>query len=169
MNYSIKIDWKSKLVSNNKLPIYDAKVNDPAKSLSNIPVSSTKTLAYFQDIRQLKEVLTSTIDLEKVKNNLSNLNNALKEAFKPEDFKKQFENDIDNVSELEAYQNLAAFIYRVKRAIMIAHMIIVLKESTAPEESNEVANLKAKEERLRKFLNDSVRLVLNTNELMDIV
>lgn len=168
MNYSIEIDWKNKLVTNNKVIIFNAKVDNPTTSLSKLQVSSTKSLQYFQDVRKIKDILTSTTDLAKVKDNLSNLNNALKGAFKQDAFKIEFEKDIDNVSELEAYQNLASFFYKVKRAVMIAHMIIVLKESTSPENSSTYNELKAKEERLRTFLNDSVRLVLNTNELMDI-
>lgn len=166
MNYSIQINWTDKSVTYNGGIIFKANDKDYVNSLSNIYVSSGQSLAYFQNINNLNDILIKPGNFKNVKENLLKLNNALKNAFVPEEFQKEFNKDVDNVSELEAYQNLAMFLYTIKRAIMIAHIIIVLKENTQPADNNTYTELKDKEERLTKFLNDSVKLVLNTNELI---
>ncbi len=164
-------------VSLNKTDLFNAKTSTNTSGEIDVGGVMLKDLQTFAPDRM------SNIDVIMIKTNVSKLNDAFNDTFAKDgaafitDFKKNYSNalnkvvnsgnSIANSATLDVYQTFTKFLYYLKRSIGIAYMILTMYESVAPENSNELKDLETKEKYLKKFLTDSVGLILNTNEWID--
>lgn len=149
--------------------------DDIKKTAMSVVVGMSKnrpvTLQTFQDTNDIT-ALFSIENLLEVQGNLLKLNAKLKEKMNTisddvqKYLKKDLETDYIETLILDKYQNLAKFIHTLKRTILIAYMLISLKETTIPTDHTDLQSLLKEEDYLKKFLTDSVKLVLNTHDAL---
>lgn len=171
MNYEITVKLEQKSVSNNDKVVFDLKNNDEpvSKALEFIVDDNNKTLAFYQNLNNIEQVFR--YDVDKVFGNLIKLNIAINNAFN-DDFIDEFENaysnaiNNDSIDELKMYHNLTKYFYACKRGILIAYTLLRLQQSVLPEDTEDIKKLKEKELYLKKFLKDSVELIMNTSEFV---
>lgn len=158
---------------------YADKPNDDIKKTAmSVVVGMSKnrpvTLHTFQDTNNINDITTifSIENLLEVQGNLLKLNAKLKEKMNTisddvqKSLKKDLETDYIETLILDKYQNLAKFIHTLKRTILIAYMLLSLKETTSPTDHTDLQSLLKEEDYLKKFLTDSVKLVLNTHDAL---
>jgi hypothetical protein len=171
MNYEITVNLEQKSVSNNNNVVFDLKNNDEpvSKALEFIVDDNNKTLAFYQNLNNIEQVFR--YDVDKVFGNLIKLNIAINNAFNDDfiyEFEDAYSNAINNdsIDELKMYHNLTKYFYACKRGILIAYTLLRLQQSVLPEDTEDIKKLKEKELYLKKFLKDSVELIMNTSEFV---
>lgn len=163
------------LIANAKFNTMDMKDKNTVLAAIRLDAEQPLTLQDFDKKgTNFQDLITQ--NLSKAKGNLLKLNLALSTEF-DEMFQKNYENKMqeainipDNSNmkqELSALQAFAAFFYTVKRAIAIAYTLIVVRDNVTANESQDVKELQKTEAHLKQLLNDSVKLVLNTNEFIE--